>query len=29
LLDMNGNYAAGVVEGVIHYFPDYLGVLTT
>ena len=28
-LDMNGNYSAGVVEGVIHYFPDYLGVLTT
>lgn len=28
-LDMNGNYSAGVVEGVIHYFPDYLSVLTT
>ena len=28
-LDMNGNYSAGVVEGVIHYFPDYLGVLST
>ncbi len=21
-LDMNGNYAAGVVEGVVHYFPE-------
>jgi hypothetical protein len=28
-LDMNGNYSAGVVEGVIHYFPDFMKILTT
>ncbi len=22
LLDMNGNYCAGIVEGIIHYWPD-------
>jgi len=21
-MDMNGNYAAGVLEGLVHYFPE-------
>jgi len=23
-LNMNGNYSAGILEGICHYFPDYL-----
>jgi sucrose-6-phosphatase len=27
-LGMNGNYSAGIIEGICHYFPEYLSIFT-